>query len=613
LKALLLAGGYGTRLHPLTNYLPKCMVPILGRPLLDYWLEALVSGGVNEILINTHYLPSLVSSYIKKSTWSPFVSIVNEVELLGTGGTILKNKDFFEDEPFMVAHADNLTLFDIPAFFSAHQNRPEQAEITMMVFEADDPSSCGIVELDDYGLVIKFHEKVERPPGIVANAAVYIIEHSVIKYLENIGTDCIDFSTQVIPAYMGKIFTFQNTLFHRDIGNPASFCVAHTDFPVLEFSKINKKSWNSVLQEIDCEPINKFMDEHKLHKLTAKRLLKKKFKQYTPAFILNLVTIYSRKKSVAIESREVFNAILNLKIYRKKNIVVVYDTLNSPPTFGDYFSVLFIAYFFISLGKNVTFLLVNGDYSGSYKASWNSMGKDKQEDIIKTYLEAARVLLDSDKARIELLSSDIFLEKLASEIKLDSYIFCKKKVSDRQRIYPYCFNFANKISMFLSKKVVLNCLISICDFKNKVQYRSPEQPYITFHCRYSQHWGFDRNISADEFVKTYFTLKKKYPDIAVMVVSDDHGCEFFRNISLRNDLECLFSKDYSDTILGDGALILASDFYYALRGGGGISVFPILSGMPYKIVAPNFGHWIPWSKHKLSYWSTENQSWAKPI
>ena len=68
MRALLLAAGLGTRLRPLTNYLPKCLVPIHGRPLLDYWLETLLENGIEQVLINTHYMAPMVQQYLKKST-----------------------------------------------------------------------------------------------------------------------------------------------------------------------------------------------------------------------------------------------------------------------------------------------------------------------------------------------------------------------------------------------------------------------------------------------------------------------------------------------------------------------------------------------------------------
>lgn len=231
MRALLLAAGLGTRLRPLTNHLPKCLVPIHGRPLLDYWLEALISQGIDKILINTHYMVPMVRQYLNQSAWLPYVTLVHEETLLGTGGTILRNKDFFEGKAFLLAHADNLTIFDIAKFAAQHLVRPEDTEITMMVFNTPSPQSCGIVELTDQGVVQAFYEKLDNPPGNLANAAVYIIEPSVIAWMEKLGKPQLDLSTEVIPHYLGKIFVYENSTYHRDIGTMESWEAANHDFP----------------------------------------------------------------------------------------------------------------------------------------------------------------------------------------------------------------------------------------------------------------------------------------------------------------------------------------------------------------------------------------------
>lgn len=251
MRAMLLAAGLGTRLKPLTNHLPKCLIPIHGRPLLDYWLESLVTHGVSEILINTHYFSSLVVDYVQRSSWTHNVTMVHEDRLLGTGGTILENRRFFKDEPFLVAHADNLTIFDPFLFFKHHSEGPSGAELTMMVFETPDPKSCGIVDLDERGVVTSFHEKVDSPPGNLANAAVYILEPAVLDFMKSLGKAEIDFSTEVIPHFMERIFTYRNASYHRDIGTITSWTDAHADFPPLAASTANAEAWNKTLSMAD--------------------------------------------------------------------------------------------------------------------------------------------------------------------------------------------------------------------------------------------------------------------------------------------------------------------------------------------------------------------------
>lgn len=223
MKALLLAAGYGRRLRPLTEEIPKCLVPIKGKPLLEYWLELLVESGITDILINLHYRSERVEDYINESRYKEYITAVYEQTLLGTAGTLLQNRVFFKGHQILLIHADNLSFFKLASFVNAHNSRPGYCDITMMTFETEFPESCGIVELDKNNVVKAFHEKVENPPGRLANGAVYILEQSIFKFLENIGKEEIDFSTEVLPAFTGKIYTFHNDNYHRDIGTMESY------------------------------------------------------------------------------------------------------------------------------------------------------------------------------------------------------------------------------------------------------------------------------------------------------------------------------------------------------------------------------------------------------
>ncbi len=237
MRALLLAAGEGTRLRPITNEIPKCLVPIHGKPLLEYWLENLSQVGVDEFLINTSYLHTKVEEFVQKSIYKDKITLVYEPKLLNTGGTLFANRDFFYSQPFFLVHADNLSFCNFEAFINSHLNRPKNTEITMMLFHTDTPQSCGIVELDEIGVVQQFYEKVQNPPSNLANGAVYICEPSIFDFLESLSKENIDFSLDVLPAYMGKINTFVNNTYHRDIGTVESFAMAQIE--VLKMDRIS--------------------------------------------------------------------------------------------------------------------------------------------------------------------------------------------------------------------------------------------------------------------------------------------------------------------------------------------------------------------------------------
>jgi len=234
MRALLLAAGLGTRLRPLTNTVPKCLVEINERPLLDYWIELLSNAGLSDILINLHYLSEKVLAYVSQCPYPCRITTVMEDQLLLTAGTVLKNREFFQQEPVMLIHADNLSLFDVRAFMDRYYTRADNIDITMMTFHTDAPQTCGIVELDPQGAVIAFHEKVKSPPGNLANAAVYILAPTVIDFMAGLGKEVLDFSTEVLPHFMGRINTFHNTVYHRDIGTLESLMFAQTEYPAAQ-------------------------------------------------------------------------------------------------------------------------------------------------------------------------------------------------------------------------------------------------------------------------------------------------------------------------------------------------------------------------------------------
>ena len=227
MRALLLAAGLGTRLRPLTDTTPKCLVQIKGEPLLGIWLERLTQAGIGPFLVNTHYLAAQVEAFIQCSPYCDQVTLVNESQLFGTAGTLIANLSFFQGEDCLLIHADNYCLADFIAFQQAHLNRPPECVMTMMTFRTTDPSSCGIVELDDCGVVIGFHEKVADPPCNLANGAVYILS---TKLLDRLSTDLQtvkDFSTEVLNRFVGRIYSYETSGKFLDIGTPETYARAN--------------------------------------------------------------------------------------------------------------------------------------------------------------------------------------------------------------------------------------------------------------------------------------------------------------------------------------------------------------------------------------------------
>lgn len=226
MKAILLAAGYGKRLRPLTDHTPKCLVEIRGVPLLEIWLSNLIASNVTDFLINTHYLSSQVSTFVGNSKYKSNIILTHENFLLGTAGTLIANLDFFEGNEGMLIHADNYCLENLSDFINAHLNRPPDCLISMMTFKTNDKASSGMVELDSLNRVTNFYEKQSNAPGDYANGAVYILSSEFIEIAKISFKEANDFSLDIIPKLLNRIFAYKCRNTFMDIGTPERYRAA---------------------------------------------------------------------------------------------------------------------------------------------------------------------------------------------------------------------------------------------------------------------------------------------------------------------------------------------------------------------------------------------------
>ncbi len=214
MKAFLLAAGLGSRLRPLTDTIPKCMVPIDGRPMLDIWLDSLDHAGVDEVLVNLHHLPDAVRRHLDGRDAPPAVRAFFEPELLGSAGTLAANRAWVaSDEMFLACYADNLTDFDLRTLVQTHRERGLLATLT--VFHSDRPSAGGVVEIDASGLVIGFAEKPVHPVSDLVNAGMYAFHPDV---LDEIGDPPRDIGYDLLPRLVGRAVAIPVEGYLRDVG-----------------------------------------------------------------------------------------------------------------------------------------------------------------------------------------------------------------------------------------------------------------------------------------------------------------------------------------------------------------------------------------------------------
>ena len=229
MKAFLLAAGVGSRLRPITDTTPKCMVPIDGRPMLDIWLDSLESAGVDEVLVNLHHLPDVVRRHVDLRAGPPMVHTFFERELLGSAGTLAANRAWVAaEEMFLACYADNLTDFDLRSLVETH--RGSGALATLTVFHSETPSAGGVVEVDDSGAVIGFTEKPINPVSDLVNAGMYAFNPGV---LDDIGDPPRDIGYDLLPKLVGRARAIPVDGYLRDVGTLEGYQRAQQEWPAL--------------------------------------------------------------------------------------------------------------------------------------------------------------------------------------------------------------------------------------------------------------------------------------------------------------------------------------------------------------------------------------------
>ena len=220
MKAFLLAAGIGSRLRPLTDTTPKCMITVDGRPMLDIWLDTFARAGVDEVLVNLHYLADVVRDHMADRTALPKVRMSYEAELLGSAGTLVANREWVDGEDFFLAcNADNLTDFDLFSLIKAQ--RDHGAVATLGVFRSGNPSAGGVIEVDGTGTVISFTEKPVHPVSDLVNAGIYAFRPSVLDEID--GELPKDIGFDLLPKLVGRARTVLVDGYFLDIGTPDAY------------------------------------------------------------------------------------------------------------------------------------------------------------------------------------------------------------------------------------------------------------------------------------------------------------------------------------------------------------------------------------------------------
>jgi mannose-1-phosphate guanylyltransferase len=223
-QALVLAGGEGTRLRPLTNTVPKPVIPLVNRPFLGYMIEWLAAHGFTEVILSCMFLAGDIRRVLGDEWKGTRLHYVEEPEPRGTAGAV-KFAEAVLDERFAVLNGDILTDFDISALWQAHERLGGRATITLM--EVEDPSAYGLVLRDGSGRVTDFIEKPKQAPpgGAFVNAGAYVLEREVLDLVAPEGS--VSFEREVFPALVGNgLYAHPTKGYWLDIGTPDRYLEA---------------------------------------------------------------------------------------------------------------------------------------------------------------------------------------------------------------------------------------------------------------------------------------------------------------------------------------------------------------------------------------------------
>jgi len=230
MKAFLLAAGHGTRLRPLTDRTPKCLVPIAGVPMLEIWLQVCRRAGIDQILINLHAHSDVVRAALQRKTDDIEVRVSEEPVLLGSAGTLLANRHWVADESsFWVLYADVLTSADLRRMLEFHAAR--QPDATIGVYQVKDPTRCGVVSFDRDHIVRRFVEKPFQPESNWAFSGLMVATPGMLDSIPR--RFPVDLGFDVLPQLSGRMLAYEITEYLTDIGTMENYQTAQSAWPGL--------------------------------------------------------------------------------------------------------------------------------------------------------------------------------------------------------------------------------------------------------------------------------------------------------------------------------------------------------------------------------------------
>lgn len=227
-KAVVLVGGEGTRMRPLTETVPKSLAPLVDRPVLDHVLDHLAAHGVHEVVLSSPHLEATFAPFIEHRRGDPAIAWITESEPLGTGGAIVNALDHAGEEAFLALNGDILTDLDLTAMLAFHRDR--DAAVTIALHHVEDARAFGLVPTQEDGRVREFHEKPADPiPGDI-NAGTYVLDPSILRGW--VADRSISIEREIFPEVIAagrRVYGFVADAYWMDLGTPQQYLQAHAD------------------------------------------------------------------------------------------------------------------------------------------------------------------------------------------------------------------------------------------------------------------------------------------------------------------------------------------------------------------------------------------------
>ncbi|MDA3946970.1 MAG: sugar phosphate nucleotidyltransferase [Helicobacteraceae bacterium] len=231
MKAVVMAGGFGTRIQPLTNSRPKPMLPIINRPMMEHTMMNLKDLGITEFIVLLYFKPEIIKDYFKDgSDFGIKITYVVPDDDYGTAGAVKLAQEYIGDENFIIISGDLVTDFDFQKIFDYHAEK--KSKLTITLTSVDNPLEFGVVIANEEGKIEKFLEKPSWGEVFsdTINTGIYVIEPEILDYIPH--NENFDFAKDLFPRLMREgidLMAGYAEGYWRDVGNPESYRDVYDD------------------------------------------------------------------------------------------------------------------------------------------------------------------------------------------------------------------------------------------------------------------------------------------------------------------------------------------------------------------------------------------------